>query len=222
MVGSLATLALLAGCTNVPNLPPGPSAPVVPASYLIQPGDTLDVKFVKNPELNEQPTVAPDGRISMLFADLEVAGESTEQARAALSLAYAKELREPGISVAILGAVTWHVYVGGEVKTPGEFDGTGPLPTLTAAIAHAGGILDSGDASKVVLVRHEADDQKKAFLMNYDAAARGEKPGDDIQLAGYDTLFVPKTGVADVFTAYNQYFKQFLPSNIGLNFGTHF
>ena len=82
------TLALLAACTNVPNLPPGPSAPMVPASYMIQPGDTLDVKFVKNPELNEQPTVAPDGRISMLFApDLEVAGESTEQARAALSAA---------------------------------------------------------------------------------------------------------------------------------------
>jgi hypothetical protein len=40
--------------------------------YLIQPGDILgdilDVKFVKNPELNEQPTVQPDGRISMLYA----------------------------------------------------------------------------------------------------------------------------------------------------------
>ena len=53
-------------------------------------------------------------------------------------------------------------------------------------------------------------------------AARGEKPSDDVQLANYDVLFVPKTGVADVYTAYNQYFKQFLPSNIGLNFGTHF
>jgi hypothetical protein len=35
-------------------------------------------------------------------------------------------------------------------------------------------------------------------------------------------LFVPKTGMADVYTAYNQYFKQFLPSNIGWNFGTNF
>src|SRR5215469_13029895 len=111
----LSTLLFLSACAaNVPNLPPGPSAPMVPASYMIQPGDTLDVKFVKNPELNEQPTVTPDGRISMLFApDLAVAGQSTEQARAALSAAYAKELKEPGISVAIKGAVTWHVYVGG-------------------------------------------------------------------------------------------------------------
>ena len=157
----------------------------------------------------------------MLFApDLEVAGQSTEQAREALTSAYAKELKEPGISVAIKGAVVWHVYVAGEVKNPGEFDGTGPLPSPTQAIARAGGMLDSGDPTKVVLVRHEANNQKKAFLTDYDAAARGEKPSDDIQLAGYDVLFVPKTGVADVYTAYNQYFKQFLPSNIGLNFGT--
>ena len=223
MLGLFALLLLLAACTNVPNLPPGPNAAMVPQSYLVQPGDTLDVKFVKNPELNEQPTVAPDGRISMLYApDIVAAGKSTEAVRQELTDAYAKQLKEPGVSVAIKGAVTWKVYVAGEVKTPGEIDGTGPPPSLTQAIAHAGGMLDSGDPKKIVLVRRSDDNQKKAFLMNYDAAARGEKPSDDIQLAANDVLFVPKTGIADVYTAYNQYFKQFLPSNIGLNFGTYF
>ena len=223
MLGVFSLLLLFAACTDVPNLPPGPNAAMVPQSYLVQPGDTLDVKFVKNPELNEQPTVAPDGRISMLYApDIVAAGKSTEAVRQELSDAYAKQLKEPGVSVAIKGAVTWKVYVAGEVKTPGEIDGTGPVPSLTQAIAHAGGMLDSGDPSKIVLVRRTDDNQKKAYLTNYDAAARGEKPGDDVQLANYDVLFVPKTGVADVYTAYNQYFKQFLPSNIGLNFGTNF
>jgi len=73
-----------------------------------------------------------------------------------------------------------------------------------------------------VLVRRETATQKKAYVMNYDAAVRGVKPADDIQLAAYDVLFVPKTGIADVYTAYNQYFKQFLPSNLGFNFGTSF
>src|SRR6516225_12474837 len=83
MLGLFALLLLLAACsTNVPNLPPGPNAAVVPESYLVQPGDTLDVKFVKNPELNEQPTVAPDGRISMLYApDILAAGKSTNAVR---------------------------------------------------------------------------------------------------------------------------------------------
>jgi polysaccharide biosynthesis/export protein len=192
----------------------------MPTAYLIQPGDTLDVKFVKNPELNEQPTVQPDGRISMLYApNLVVGGHSTEEARNALQEAYSKELKEPGISVAIKGAVAWHIFVGGEVKTPGDFTLTGPLPSLSQAIANAGGILDSGDATKVVLVRRMPNNQKQAFLIDYDAAARGEHPDDDIQLTASDVLFVPKTGVADVYKAYNQYFKQFLPSNLGLNFG---
>jgi polysaccharide export outer membrane protein len=223
MIGWLGALALLSACTDVPNLPPGPNAALVPQTYLVQPGDTLDVRFVKNPELNEQPTVAPDGRISMIYApNLEVADKSTEAVRQELTDAYGKQLKEPGVSVAIKGAVTWKVYVAGEVKTPGEIDGTGPVPSLTQAIAHAGGMLDTGNPEKIVLVRRTDDNQKKAYLMNYDAAARGEKPSDDVQLANYDVLFVPKTGVADVYTAYNQYFKQFLPSNIGLNFGTHF
>jgi hypothetical protein len=61
-------------------LPPGPDAPpAYQTAYLIQPGDQLDVKFVKNPELNEQPVVQPDGRISMLYAhNLEAGGRSTQ------------------------------------------------------------------------------------------------------------------------------------------------
>src|SRR5215831_7090498 len=164
----LSTLLFLSACaTNVPNLPPGPSAPMVPASYMVQPGDTLDVKFVKNPELNEQPTVAPDGRISMLYApDIVAAGKSTDAVRQELTDAYAKQLKEPGVSVAIKGAVTWKVYVAGEVTTPGEIDGTGPVPSLIQAIAHAGGMLPSGDPTKVVLVRRADENQKKAYLMN--------------------------------------------------------
>jgi polysaccharide export outer membrane protein len=113
--------------------------------------------------------------------------------------------------VGIKGAITWHVYVAGEVKTPGEFDGTGPLPSLIQAIALAGGILDTGDPTKVVLARREIPAKKKSYLMNYDAAVRGVKPTDDIQLAAYDVLFVPKTGVADVYTAYNQYSNNSCP-----------
>src|SRR5215469_5807515 len=82
LMGLFSLLLFLAACTDVPNLPPGPNAALVPLTYLVQPGDTLDVKFVKNPELNEQPTVAPYGRISMLYApNIEVAGKSTTAVR---------------------------------------------------------------------------------------------------------------------------------------------
>jgi protein involved in polysaccharide export with SLBB domain len=215
MFGSFAVCLVLAACTDVPKLPPATHAPPLQGTYLIQPGDTLDVRFDQNPELDEQPTVQPDGKISMLYApSLEVAGHSMEEARAALTQAYAKELKQPGVEVAIKGPVTWRIYVGGEVTSPGGFTGTGPLPTLKQAIDRAGGILDSGDGEKVVLLRSQPGQTKKAYLMNFSSAAHGKTPAGDTQLAAYDTLFVPRTGVADVYKAYYQYFGQFIPGNI--------
>ena len=217
----ISTLLLLAACTDVPNLPAGTSAPPpMQTMYLIQPGDTLDVKFVKNPELNEQPTVQPDGRISMLYApNLMVGGRSTEEARSALDEAYAKELKEPGVSVNIKGPVFWHVYIGGQVTKPSDYTNTGPLPSLAAAIAYAGGVLDTGDGQKLVLrVCSPTTRGRPIFLTT------GPRPKARIRPATsswqpYDAIYVPKTGVANVYTAYNQYFKQFLPNNLGLNFG---
>jgi protein involved in polysaccharide export with SLBB domain len=209
----------LAACTDVAdNLPPGTSAPPMQTVYLIQPGDILDVKFVKNPELNEQPTVQPDGRISMLYApNLGVGGRSLEDVRAALDGAYGKELKEPGVSVNVKGPVLWHVYIGGQVTKPSDYTNSGPTPSLSAAIAYAGGILDSGDSKKIVLTRLQPDHTRKAYILDYLSAAQGKNPAGDIQLAAYDAIYIPKTGVADVYTAYNQYFKQFLPNyGIGL------
>jgi len=219
--GSLFVGLLLTACTDVAdNLPVATSAPPMQTVYLIQPGDILDVKFVKNPELNEQPTVQPDGRISMLYApNLVVGGRSTEEARSALDAAYATELKEPGVSVNIKGPVFWHVYIGGQVTKPADYTNSGPLPSLAAAIAYAGGVLDTGDGQKLVLTRLQPDHTRKAYIIDYWSAVQGKNPAGDIQLAAYDAIYVPKTGVANVYTAYNQYFKQFLPNNLGLNFG---
>ncbi|MEA2779459.1 MAG: polysaccharide biosynthesis/export protein PslD [Rhodospirillaceae bacterium] len=208
---------LLGGCSSdVANAPPAPNAPPAMMAYRVQPGDTLDVKFLYNPELNDQPTVQPDGRISMLFAhDLQVAGLTTEEVRKTLGDAYSHELVKPGIAVAIKGPVSWRIYVGGEVVTPSELTNTGPTLTLTQAIARAGGLKDTANPHKIMLLRREGD-KTQAYMVDFITVARGYRPDRDVQLASSDVLFVPKTGVADVYTAYNQYFKQFLPNNLGL------
>jgi polysaccharide export outer membrane protein len=213
MIGLLSGCLLLGACSNVAkNLPVGTSAPPMGATlYLIQPGDTLDVKFVKNPELNEQPTVQPDGRMSMLYApNVQAAGRSTDEVRQALDEAYAKELKEPGVSVNIKGAISWHVYVGGYVAKPSDYSNTGPVPSMQAAISAAGGILDTGDGEKVVLTRLQPDHTRKAYILDYWSVAQGKNPAGDIQLASYDVIYVPRTGIANVYWAYNQYFKQFI------------
>jgi hypothetical protein len=63
-----------------------------------------------------------------------------------------------------------------------------------------------------VLTRLQPDHTRKAYILDFWRAAQGKNPAGDIQLANYDAIYVPKTGIANVYTAYNQYFKQFLPN----------
>lgn len=58
-------MAIVYGCSHpgstVPLAEPMPSeSPLPPTPYRIQPGDSLDIKFFYNPELNESLVVRPD------------------------------------------------------------------------------------------------------------------------------------------------------------------
>jgi len=216
--GILLPLLILCGCTDVPKLP---SAPPAPASthYLIQPGDTLDVKFQYNPELDDQPTVAPDGRISLIYApNMKVGGLTTEQVRQEISQAYSQQLIKPAVTVAIHGAVPWRIFVGGQVNKPNEYTGTGPVPSLAQVIKMAGGVADTGDGNKIVLHRR-SDGKQIVYTAKYSKVANGKRPERDTQLASGDALYVPRTGVADVYLAFSQYFIQFVPSNVKTSYG---
>ena len=71
-----------------------------PHNYRLQVGDQLDIKFFFNPELNEAVAVRPDGRISLqLVGELMAAGSTVEELKALLKQRYAKELKNPEITV---------------------------------------------------------------------------------------------------------------------------
>jgi polysaccharide export outer membrane protein len=70
--------------------------------YKIQIGDQLDVKFFYNPELNEQVTVRPDGRISLqLVHEIIATGLTASELTDFLTKKYAPELKKPEITVIV-------------------------------------------------------------------------------------------------------------------------
>ncbi|MEJ0048619.1 MAG: polysaccharide biosynthesis/export family protein [Rhodospirillales bacterium] len=114
--------------------------------YRVQVGDELAVRLFLTPELNEDVTVRPDGRISTQLAEAVPAeGRTPEAIAVALRTGYASELRDPRITVEVKSYAPVRVYVAGEVFTPGEITTAGPPPTLLAAVARAGGVRLSGD-----------------------------------------------------------------------------
>jgi len=220
-----AACALLAACTAPVPLPPAPRLSQPPTGevsqlnpYKLQVGDTLDIKFPLNPELNEQVTVAPDGTISTAFTTgVPAYGETMSELAAKLRQDYKANLSDPRLSVILRSFAPNRVYVAGEVNSPGEFITVGPNLTVSQAIARAGGVKFSADRDKVFIIRRGPNDQPQAYAVDYTGIIRASDPGADIRLAQYDVVYVARTGVGDAYQVVNQYLLQFLPVGASLN-----
>lgn len=178
--------------------------------YRIQPGNELDIKFYYTPELNERVTVRPDGRISLqLINDIVVAGLTPEELTAELERRYARELRTPEIAV-IVNEARQKVYIDGEVGRPGVLDLEGPV-TVLQAIAFAGGFTDQARRDSIILIRRAERDQPLVIPLNIASVYRG-RLDQDILLAHFDIVHVPRSPIANVNLFIDQYIRRNIPA----------
>ena len=222
----LGSIAALAACTSTANMPPAPAVPDPNAGYVteltpyrIQVGDLLDVRLMLNPELNEEVAVRPDGLISTTVVTDEVAYNRTvPELAAALRQDYAKDLRNPRLSVVVKSFSPTRIYVGGEVNSPGEMINIGPTLTLSQAIARAGGHKVRGDSDAIFIIRRGPGDVPQFFSVRYSDVIKGRDATADVRLAPYDVVYVPKTGIAEVFDFVQSYLLNFVPVSWGFSY----
>ena len=215
----IGTFALY-GCESV-DLPTAPQqnlqiSPSLPP-YHLQVGDTMDIKVRFNPELNEQVTIPPDGLISTSIAeDVMAYGRTVKEFRDELKKQYRQELKNPRIAVILQNFAPNRVYVAGEVVAAGEFTSIGPSLSLLQAIARAGGLKNSASVDNIIIIRHDEGGKSVAYSVDYDGATNGAKPESDVRLSPYDVVFVPRTGVANVYNYFQQFVQEFIPASFGL------
>ena len=53
---------------------------------------------------------------------------------------------------------------------------------------------------------------------SYASLKRAKDASADIRLAPYDVVYVPKTGIAEVYAWYNQYIQQFANPTVGFSY----
>ncbi|HEX4113391.1 MAG TPA: polysaccharide biosynthesis/export family protein [Stellaceae bacterium] len=218
----LVPVLLLCACADRADTVPFPprAAYLPPPTYRLQAGDTLDLKFLYSPELNEEQTVQLDGHVSFQYApDLRVAGHTVAEARRLVMAAYAPTLRNAAAELAVKGPLQWKVYVVGEVTTPGEYITQGPPMTLSQAVARAGGLKESADGDNVVLLRRDGD-VERAYDVSFTNAVGHHGDTADIQLSDHDVLYVPRTDIAEAGLNWRQYVMQFVPPNISFVLGS--
>jgi protein involved in polysaccharide export with SLBB domain len=219
--------AALTGCSSKPITVPPLTAEDVPALtklgnfpheiYRIEPGDTLQIRYVYHPEMKQEDVVRPDGKITAnLVGEVEVAGMTTRELEKMLAERTAEQLRNPEVVVSISKFSEKAVFVGGEVLRPGSLPYKKGLTPMQAVIA-AGGFRDTARVDSIIVVR-AAKDQVMSRKLNLDEVVRdGTK--EPIFLAPNDILFVPRTDIADANIWVRQHLTDLIPFFRGAGIG---
>jgi polysaccharide biosynthesis/export protein len=160
------------------------------APYLLQPGDVLQVSVWKEPELQSEVIIRPDGALSFpLAGDVPAAGRGVEQLRAELETRLRKLVPEATVSVAIKVIAGNRIYVLGKVARPGDYAINRPTDVMQA-LSLAGGATPFADINDIRILRRSGD-HEIAFRFRYGDVERGRALEQNMLLQGGDTVVVP-------------------------------
>ena len=194
-----------------------PSYENIISHYYLQPGDIINVKFFRNPELNENVIIRPDGRISLqLLDEVDVAGITPPQLEKLLNEKYTPHLKIPMASVIIKSFGGQKVYVGGQVNAPGIINLVGKT-SVVQVIFEAGGLRADANMSDVLIISRSSDNTPVARKVNLKKALKGKLSEDETLLRPYDMVYVPKSLIVKanefIYHVYN-----LIPPNLWFSF----
>ena len=127
------------------------------ASYVIGPGDQLQVFVWRNPELSTMVPVRPDGKISTpLVNDMVAVGKSPAQLSKDIEVVLGEYIRSPQVSVIVLQArsALSEVRVVGEVLRPQAVPYRSGMTVLDVVLA-VGGLNPYAAGNRAKLIRKE-------------------------------------------------------------------
>lgn len=174
---------------------PGTGASHVPApeatpSYVIQPGDVLDIQVWKEPEVSKTIPVRPDGKISLpLVNDIQASGLTAGTLTADLTQRLKKFIEDPQVTVMVTQINSQRFYVMGEVARGGTYPLV-PGMTVLQGLSGAGGFTPFANPKKIYILRDEGGKQVK-YPFNYKDVVKGKNQDENIELRPGDTIVIP-------------------------------
>jgi len=187
-----------------------PTTPKPGPAYRIQIGDELHVRFSRQPTLDEQVPVRPDGRITLATTgEISVIGLRPTELEQVIVERSSKELREPVVTVIVTKLGVQQVYVGGEVQKPGYValrQGMTPLQ----AVMDAGGFLRSAKLDSVVVITPNSEGQFSASRIDLEDVVEHGVP-ERVRLHPDAVVYVPTTWIADANIVVDQWIRGLIP-----------
>ena len=159
LVSILFLPAMLSGCGgSLPEVPGDERFSDQDYTYLIGPGDTMEIFVWGNEELSTNGVVRPDGKFTTrLVEDVEASGKTSTQLARDIEQAYGEYVKHPVVSVIVNGFVgvpDQQVRVVGEAAEPRGVPYKKHM-TLLDLMIDVGGMTEFAAGNESVLVRIE-------------------------------------------------------------------
>ncbi|MFN2577449.1 MAG: polysaccharide biosynthesis/export family protein [Pyrinomonadaceae bacterium] len=161
-------------------------------NYRLGPEDVISVNVFQQEKYSKQGIkVPPSGRIYLaLIPDgLFVNGKTPDQVAELIKKRYDEFIIDPQVSVSLDQAGSYRYSVVGDVAQPGIKLMSRRL-SVSEAVAEAGGVLQTGNRSKVVVLRKQQDGTLRPIPVNLSAVYKGQTP-DSVYLVPGDQVIVP-------------------------------
>jgi polysaccharide export outer membrane protein len=168
-----------------------PAGPLPSEPYRIQPGDVLTFSVWKEPDLQGDVLVRPDGGLSFaLVGDILAERMTLDQLKLELARRLQKYVPDPSVTVALKQLGGNRIYVLGKVNRPGEFPFSKPLDVMQA-ISLAAGTTSFASVNDIKILRRTSGGRQEAIAFHYAEVERGQGLQQNILLVSGDTVVVP-------------------------------
>lgn len=195
-VGWISLAVALTGCAGMGSgaHPMAPASASVPDySYIVGPGDMLNIIVWRSPELSQSVPVRPDGMVSTPLVDgLLAQGKTSIQIARDVEKELSKYVRDPVVTVIVTGFVgpySEQIRVVGEAAKPQFLPYKQKMTVLDVLIA-AGGLTDFADGNSATLVR--TAENNKRYRVRLDDLLRHGDIGANVDVLPGDILIIPQ------------------------------
>jgi polysaccharide export outer membrane protein len=191
-------LSVLVGCTSSGSqLLPDTDADI-PAknnsSYLIGPGDQLQIFVWRNPDLSTNVTVRPDGRISSpLIDDLVVSNLEPIMVAKLIEDRLSTFIRTPRVSIMVSGfnsTLEQQIRVIGNATNPKTLPYRSGMTLLDVMIA-VQGLSDFADGDNAQLIR-KVNGETQQYIVELDSLIRDGDISKNRAVQPGDTIIIPE------------------------------
>ena len=174
-------------------------------TYLIGPGDSVDIFVWGNPDVSRVVTVRPDGKVSVpLVEDLQASGKTAYELARKLEEQYAQFIRDPQVVVIVAsfqGVDQQQIRIVGQVGNSGGDSGSNrysgeSIPyevgmTLLDVVIRIGSIGEFADGNRASIIRL-ADGEHKQFGVQIDDLVEDGDLSKNIKMRPGDILVIPE------------------------------